>query len=69
MKKYVKPAISVFAVESQPILAASFPSGVDNTYDFGTDLIGGRPQAPITAVAPSRYGTSMKSESITTDFV
>lgn len=39
MKKYVKPAISVFAVESQPILAASLPGGVDNTYDFGTDLI------------------------------
>ena len=41
MKKYVKPAISVFAVESQPILAASLPCGVDNTYDFGTDLIEG----------------------------
>lgn len=41
MKKYVKPAISVFAVESQPILAGSLPSGVENTYDFGTDLIEG----------------------------
>ena len=41
MKKYVKPAINVFAVESQPILAASLPGGVDNTYDFGTDLIEG----------------------------
>ena len=28
MKKYVKPAINVFAVESQPILAASLPGGV-----------------------------------------
>lgn len=41
MKKYVKPAISVFAVESQPILAGSLPAGVDSTYDFGTDLIEG----------------------------
>ena len=31
----------MFAVESQPILAASLPGGVENTYDFGTDLIEG----------------------------
>ena len=55
MKKYMKPAISVIAVETESVIAECNVLGVEGTNDFDTEIIPG----PGTGTYYSKKPTSV----------